>query len=330
MRQKRVLPWREAPTLYRVWISEIMLQQTQVATVIPYFERFIKRFPDVETLARAEEDDVLLHWAGLGYYSRARNLYRAAKQIFSEGGFPKCREGWLSLPGIGPYTAGAILSIALDQPEPILDGNVERVLSRVRRVGREEGDVEFKSRLWKLSLIFVEKGFSHSIRPSVLNQALMELGATVCTPGNPKCSVCPLAGICQARVCGEVESFPPRKPAKKWVQVHEELHCVLAEVVGVGSIMLRRRRKGEWREGLWDLLESAPVSKAVNLGIVETRHVVTNHKIFRKTQVWKLEDSQGWGVAEPDSELRWFSLGSDELPMGSALRKTLEKVREMF
>ena len=145
-RQQRVLPWRDQPTLYRVWVSEIMLQQTQVITVVPYFERFIAKFPDVHALARATEAEVTAQWAGLGYYSRARNLRKGAIAIEAEGRFPATRAEWLEIPGVGDYTAGAILSIAQNLPEPILDGNVERVLSRVRRVSRARGDAAFKSR----------------------------------------------------------------------------------------------------------------------------------------------------------------------------------------
>jgi len=168
-RQQRILPWRENPDTYRVWISEIMLQQTQVVTVIPYFEKFIARFPTVQALAQAPEEDVLLHWAGLGYYSRARNIHRAAKIIDQAGCFPSTREGWLEIPGVGHYTAGAILSISLNQPEAILDGNVERVLSRARRVSRMKGDSFYKERLWRLSRIVVERAFDLKIPPRAAN-----------------------------------------------------------------------------------------------------------------------------------------------------------------
>ncbi len=145
--QKRILPWRNLPSVYRVWISEVMLQQTQVVTVVPYFEKFVAKFPTVEDLAMAPEADVMQLWAGLGYYSRARNIHKTAKMINKQGQFPKTKEEWLDMPGVGPYTAGAILSIAENLPEPILDVNVERVLSRVWCVKRENEDQKFKVRL---------------------------------------------------------------------------------------------------------------------------------------------------------------------------------------
>jgi len=333
-RQKRVLPWREEPTLYRVWISEIMLQQTQVVTVIPYFERFLSRFPTVEILAAASEDDVMAHWAGLGYYSRARNLHRGAKKIAAEG-FPQTRDAWLEISGVGPYTAGAIASIALDSPDPILDGNVERVLSRVRRVGalRQAAPAATKARLWRLSDLFVKTAHRHGIRPSVLNQALMELGATVCTPKNPRCGACPLEDLCRARACGDAEKFPLKKKAKEWVAVAEKTRCL---VDAEGRVLLRKREAGSWRAGLWDLPEELPpaAKKALSkVGSVETKHVVTRHKITRETEVWKVAER---GASEREG-WRWESLeslvGEDAQPsvaVGSALKRTLSRVLERF
>lgn len=340
-RQKRILPWRDQPTLYRVWVSEIMLQQTQVVTVVPYFERFMARFPTVESLAEAPDDDVLKAWAGLGYYSRARNLHRAAKKIAAEG-FPRDRAGWLEIPGVGEYTAGAILSIALDQPEAILDGNVERVLSRVRKVDRKRGDAAYKARLWRLARAFVESAHEAlSIRPSVLNQSLMELGATTCTPKRPKCPLCPLAPLCRARERGEQELYPPKKKPKEWLKVDESMVAVFdAE----GRVLLRKREAGEWRAGLWDLPVSgqAPgwgdLRESRRMGAVESRHVVTRHKVTRVTEVLALPAL--WSAAEAgspvkrgsasESEWRWVSIEDPGVAVGSALKRTLEKIRERF
>ncbi|MGZ3696944.1 MAG: A/G-specific adenine glycosylase [Bdellovibrionota bacterium] len=322
-RRKRALPWRDAPTIYRVWISEIMLQQTQVVTVIPYFEKFMGRFPSVEILAQAPLEDVLMHWAGLGYYSRARNLHRAAQMIVSAGGFPRSREEWVAIPGVGEYTAGAILSIAQGQPEAILDGNVERVLSRLRRVGRTRGDAAYKDRLWRLSRAAVGEAHRLGISPSDFNQALMELGATVCTFRAPKCEVCPVAHACRARAMGTPEAFPPKKKKKVWLVVQEELHCVIREKDG--RVLLRQREDGEWRKGLWDLTSEAP-SGARLLGEVETRYVVTRHKVSRRTQVWR---APTWGAAETGAG-RWVSLDMPEVPVGSPLRKTWKSIRERF
>jgi A/G-specific adenine glycosylase len=339
-RQKRVLPWRDEPTLYRVWISEIMLQQTQVATVIPYFERFVARLPSVEALASAPEEDVLRLWAGLGYYSRARNLHRAAREIVAAGDFPRDREGWLEVPGVGAYTAGAILSIALDLPEPILDGNVERVLSRVRRVGRSprqaKGTAPYKQRLWRLARAFMERAYGgRGLSPSALNQGLMELGATLCSPTKPKCLLCPLASICRAKEFDEVEAYPPRKKPKEWLHVREEVHCVFDHR---GRMLLEQRAPGQWRAGLWDFPESAPTGlKLERVGKVERKLIVTRHKITRIAHVWKLKPARKGAMAlrasegtEPGECGRWISVAEPDVAVGSSLTKTLQTVRETF
>lgn len=330
-RQKRVLPWRDHPTPYRVWVSEIMLQQTQVVAVIPFFERFMERFPSVEALAAAQQEEVMGLWGGLGYYSRARNLHKAAQQIVSAGRFPQNREEWLEIPGVGPYTAGAILSIAYGKPIPILDGNVERVISRIRQVSRDLGDSHFKSRLWRISEIFVTTAYRHQIGPSVLNQALMELGATICTPKKPNCKICPVRTFCRAFQNNVVESYPPKKKPKTWIQVQEKLHCLMNDS---GEVLLRQRVTGEWRAGLWDLLSVKPQElgfQSDSVGQVETRHIVTRHKIKRVTEIWK--------VSEPESKLskssvkkaldgtyRWVSASNTDVPVGSALKRTLNEI----
>ncbi len=345
-RQKRMLPWRDDPSLYRVWVSEIMLQQTQVVTVIPYFERFMGRFPTVESLAEADSEEVMKYWAGLGYYSRARNLHRGAQTIVAKGrasvahgracsddGFPRDRAGWLEIPGVGEYTAGAILSIALGQPEAILDGNVERVLSRARRVSRLRGDAAYKARLWRLSRAFVVRAFERGLKPSAINQALMELGATTCSVRSPKCLLCPLQEICQASRWGEVELFPPKKKRKEWIEVSEELHCFLD---GEGRCLVQKRVKGEWRAGLWDLLsEERPGWN--KLGVIESRHVVTRHKIIRKTHVWVAANSRSavatWSAAEVapgESVVKWVNVREPEVPIGSALKKVWQQIAERF
>ena len=331
-RQKRVLPWRENPSVYRVWISEIMLQQTQVITVVPYFERFMAHFPTVQKLAQASEEEVLLQWSGLGYYSRARNLHKGAKIISARKKFPTTRDEWLEIPGVGPYTAGAILSIAENQIVPILDGNVERVLSRLRCVGRERGDAFYKKKLWKLASLAVVWGAKYKVKPSVMNQALMELGATVCTPKSPTCGRCPIRSICKSNQAQTTERFPPKKKPKEWIRVDETLSCLLNQ----DRVLLRFRKSGEWRSGLWDLPEAEPKKlgkPSVFLGEIETRHVVTRHKIYRKTRILKLSTPQSaepWGVSESlqaGQEFRWVSLDCPEVPLGSAAKKTLEEVR---
>jgi A/G-specific adenine glycosylase len=213
---KRHLPWRLTKDPYRIWLSEIMLQQTRVAAVIPYYERFTAHFPDVRALARARLDRVLSNWAGLGYYSRARNLQRAAKEIVArhEGRFPRPYEAALSLPGIGRYTAAAVLSIAYDKPRAVLDGNVARVLARI---GAVRGDLRTPATWRKLEGAAQNLLAQHA--PGAWNQAMMELGATVCTPKSPRCGDCPAAKWCQARKLGIAHELPPPRRKRDSVDV---------------------------------------------------------------------------------------------------------------
>jgi A/G-specific adenine glycosylase len=209
---RRALPWRKGRDPYRIWLAEIMLQQTRIAAVIPYYERFLRRFPTVESLARARDTEVLKFWAGLGYYTRARNLHRAAKVIVREhaGKFPGTLDAALALPGVGRYTAAAILSIAYDIPLAALDGNVSRFLARLFAL---RGDIH-QPRQRKL-LGELAQNLLPPRAPGDWNQALMELGETICTPRSPRCSECPLARTCRARALGLAEKIPaPRnKPA---------------------------------------------------------------------------------------------------------------------
>ncbi|MBI4584099.1 MAG: A/G-specific adenine glycosylase [Planctomycetes bacterium] len=213
---RRDLPWRRDPTPYRVWVSEVMLQQTQVDTVIPYYQRFLSRFPELADLARARLEEVLPLWSGLGYYRRARDLHAAARKISSEHGgqFPRDRDQVLALPGIGPYTAGAVLSLAFNLPEPVLDGNVERVLTRLLALPGNPRQSANVRRLREEARGLIPAG-----RAGDFNQALMELGALICLPLGPRCLDCPLAGLCRARRRGQPERFPEKKPAKKTVPV---------------------------------------------------------------------------------------------------------------
>lgn len=205
------LPWRRTRDPYAVWVSEIMLQQTQIATVIPYYERWMARFPTIEALADASLDDVLKLWEGLGYYSRARNLHRAARQVVAEGGrIPDTAAGLMRLPGIGRYTAGAIASIAFDEPAPVLDGNVIRVLSRLIDLPDDVTITSTRNKLWRLAAELVRED-----RPGDYNQALMELGQSVCLPANPLCLLCPLARVCLARQRGTQAERPVRPPRRR-------------------------------------------------------------------------------------------------------------------
>jgi A/G-specific adenine glycosylase len=214
--RKRDLPWRRTKDPYHIWLSEIMLQQTRVAAVVPYYESFLTRFPDMQALARARIEAVLSHWAGLGYYSRAKNLHRAAQEIVTrhDGHFPREFDAALALPGIGRYTAAAVLSIAYDQPLAVLDGNVARVLARL---GALRGDLRAPAHWRKL-----EATAQHLLArnaPGDWNQALMELGATVCIPKSPKCEECPVAGCCLARKRGIAGQLPDARKKRASVKV---------------------------------------------------------------------------------------------------------------
>lgn len=206
---RKTLPWQLEKTPYKVWLSEVMLQQTQVSTVIPYFERFISRFPDICALAAAPLDEVLHLWTGLGYYARARNLHKAAQVVATQhsGRFPETMEQVTDLPGVGRSTAGAILSLSLGQHYPILDGNVKRVLARCYAVSGWPGKKEVEKCLWQLSeQVTPAAGVGH------FNQAMMDLGAMVCTRSKPKCEICPLNNGCVAYATGSQASYPGKKP----------------------------------------------------------------------------------------------------------------------
>nr|WP_241505914.1 A/G-specific adenine glycosylase [Parahaliea mediterranea] len=239
------LPWQRDTSAYRVWVSEIMLQQTQVKTVIPYFERFMAAFPTVQALAAAPVDDVLHLWTGLGYYARARNLHRAAQQVCTEhgGSFPACVDTLEALPGIGRSTAGAIVSIAFGQRAVILDGNVKRVLARHQAIDGWPGQTAVHRSLWQ-----VADDFTPAARSADYTQAIMDLGATLCTRGKPRCSDCPVASDCAALASGRQADYPGRKP-KKALPVKQT--TLLIAVAASGEVYLQQRpATGIWG-GLW-------------------------------------------------------------------------------
>ncbi len=213
---QRDLPWRHTKDPYRIWLSEIMLQQTRVAAAIPYYERFLQRFPDVQSLATAPEEEVLRLWSGLGYYSRARNLQKAAQEIVAKhkGQFPTRFDDALGLPGIGNYTAAAILSIAYDAKKAVLDGNVARVLARLCAI---RGDLRESQRWQKLQK--TADSLLEQKSPGDWNQAMMELGATLCTPKSPQCLLCPVAQFCEGRKQGIAESLPEKRKKRATVEV---------------------------------------------------------------------------------------------------------------
>jgi len=241
----RDLPWRRTRDPYAIWVSEIMLQQTRVPTVIPYHEQFLKRFPTIGRLARARLDTVLKLWEGLGYYGRARNLHRTAQEIVSrfDGQMPQSKDELLTLPGIGRYTAGAIASIAFGEREPLVDGNVERVLCRVFRIRGNPKDAAIGKAIWSLAEeLLPDEQVGH------FNQALMELGSEVCTPRSPLCTDCPIERLCEARRHGDQDSLPTRGRKKPL-----PLHIVAVGVIYRGGRMLIDKRKPEGLlGGLWE------------------------------------------------------------------------------
>lgn len=242
---RKDLPWQKSITPYRVWISEIMLQQTQVKTVIPYFQRFMEHFPDVQNLANANEDNVLHLWSGLGYYARARNLHKTAKIVAKQhhGKFPDNLASLTALPGIGRSTAGAILSISMNKPTPILDGNVKRVLTRFHTISGWPGEKQIEKKLWELS----EK-YTPTKRNPEYTQAIMDLGAMICTRTQPKCSICPLEKNCLAHKQHNETQFPSKKP-KKTLPVRKTFMLLIKNYNG--EVLLEKRPPvGIWG-GLW-------------------------------------------------------------------------------
>jgi A/G-specific adenine glycosylase len=249
---RKTLPWQRSRDPYRIWVSEIMLQQTQVSTVIPYYERFLKRFPDVQTLAHAKLDSVLHHWTGLGYYARARNLKRAAEIIVQEHGgrFPRTIEAVAALPGIGRSTAGAILAFAFQQRHPILDGNVKRVLTRLHAIDTPVAQRDTEKALWT----FAER-YTPKTRIADYTQAIMDLGATLCRTHKPDCQACPLQRDCAARAQGTPEKFPVRR-ARQTLPVRKIAMLMIRDARG-RVLLTQRPPVGVWG-GLWGFPECAP------------------------------------------------------------------------
>ncbi len=244
---RKNLPWQQNKTAYRVWLSEIMLQQTQVATVIPYFERFTERFPTIADLAQASQDEVLHYWTGLGYYARARNLHKTA-QIIAEtyhGEFPTILEDVNALPGIGRSTAGAILSSVYLQPHSILDGNVKRTLSRCFAIDGWPGQKTVENRLWSIA-----EEHTPDIDVDKYNQAMMDMGAMVCTRSKPKCSLCPVSEICISLKQGNPEDYPGKKPKKNKPEKSTFFIILVAE----NQVWLEQRPS----QGIWGGLHCFP------------------------------------------------------------------------
>ena len=316
----RKLPWRAAPggrgDPYHVFVSEAMLQQTQVATVIEYFNRFVQRWPTVRDLAAADEQQVLAAWQGLGYYRRARNLHRAAKIIVDDHGgqIPDTVESLQKLPGVGRYTAGAIASIAFRRPAPILDGNVKRVLARLLAITQPVDERSVEQRLWALAQDAVRR----ARHPGDVNQALMELGAMVCTPKSPACLTCSVRKFCMAAERGLVDDLPVI--AKRTKQVEVTHHVIAIERNGKYRFE-QRPDHGLWA-GMWQLTtheDGLPRQTGREIG--RFVHITTHRRITFVVYHRKARSARGNGV--------WRSLDNvDDLPLSNAQQRAIELVKD--
>lgn len=306
-RAHRDLPWRRTRDPYRIWVSEIMLQQTRVAAALPYYERFVAAFPDVEALAAAPQEKLLALWSGLGYYSRARNLQKAARQIVERGSFPRTYEAIRELAGVGEYTAAAVASIAFDLPYAVLDGNVLRVLARLTNDDGEITSGATRKRLKSVAGELVDRK-----RPGLFNQAMMELGATVCLPKQPQCGKCPLAQHCEACRTGRQTQLPVKRARPKTIRIDK----VLLRIERRGRVLLWQRPPGGGRmAGFWELPESIPgARKGEPLG--EFRHTITHHHY--RCMVRKAS------LSSTPRGFRWWPLTRlHEIPLSTTAKKAL-------
>jgi A/G-specific adenine glycosylase len=347
VRSARDLPWRRTLDPYAIWISEIMLQQTQVKTVIPYWERWMKTLPDVASLAAAPEQRVLKLWEGLGYYTRARNLQKAAQQLVAQhaGQFPRDFDAVLALPGIGRYTAGAVTSIAFNAPAPILDGNVIRVLTRLFAIAGNPRDKTTNALLWQLATQLVETAASSQLPTfhsqlllsgpcSALNQSLMELGATVCTPQNPQCAACPVRVHCVAHREQRVTELPHLAP--RATATRREFHTFVVE--RGGNYLVTQRPAGGVNARLWEFpnveVTAPPGSPGDSLKqllrvtarcepLCEITHSITRYRITQR--VFRV----GWKSAAENipANTCWRDLPSlHALPFTSAHKRILRRI----
>ena len=322
------LPWQQQTTPYRVWVSEVMLQQTQVATVIPYYQRFMARFANVQALAEGDEDEVLALWSGLGYYSRARNLHNAAHLIRDQHGgqFPELIDEVVALPGIGRSTAGAILSIASGQHHSILDGNVKRVLSRFHAVEGWPGKRGVEQRLWTLA-----SEHTPQQRTADYTQAIMDLGATLCTRSKPACDNCPMSRDCEANLQQRVGEFPGKKPRKALPTKQVVMPVVLNSR---GEVLLEKRPPSGIWGGLWSLPEcsdeadfeqwcgrlGAEVSSADTLE--PFKHTFSHYHLMIQPQ--RIEVGESAKRVADEGVMRWQALSKlEELGLPAPIRRIL-------
>jgi A/G-specific adenine glycosylase len=312
---KRDLPWRRTRDPYAIWLSEIMLQQTRVTAALPYYERFLARFPDIGALANAAESDLLAHWAGLGYYSRARNMQRAAKALHAAGKFPGSYEEIRALPGIGDYTAAAVASIAFDLPRAVVDGNVFRVLSRVY-----EDSTDIASAGARKHFSRIADGLLDRTRPGDFNQALMELGATVCLPRNPQCLLCPLQALCRARESGRQNEFPLKTSSQKLVAEQRTVFWIEHD----NKILAwRRGQKASLMAGFWELPEQEHLPDvAAGRRLGSFRHGITFHSYsFNVVAAERPPEYPG---------CEWLNVQElDTIPVSTIFRKAAQVVRKL-
>lgn len=335
----RGLPWRRERTPYRVWLAEVMLQQTRAETVAPYFERFVSRFPNVQALAEAPLEDILKVWEGLGYYARARHLHAAAQKIVVEygGQLPDTFEGLLALPGVGRYTAGAIASIAFGRDVPAVDGNVRRVLARVFAVREDMSRPAVRRQLEALAVSLLPAG-----QAGAFNEALMELGATLCLPRAPRCSDCPMRDLCRAYAQGEQESLPVRHP-RRTIPHYDVTAAVL--IRDDGRVLVTQRHAEDMLGGLWEfpggkceegetlaecltreMREELGIEIEVNEPLAVVRHAYTHFRITLHALLCRLV------AGEPRcldcAAFRWVTpVELDALPLSVADRKVAQALQ---
>ena len=332
---QRPMPWRaragQTPNPYHVLLSEAMLQQTQVATVVPYFLRFIDAFPTIDALARANEQQVLRLWQGLGYYSRAHNLLKAARMVVErfDGMVPRTVDELLTLPGVGRYTAGAIASIAYDTHAPILDGNVVRVLCRIDALRRDPRDKAVQFQLWARA-----ESLLPDCRTGDFNQSMMELGATVCTPKNPSCLICPVRQMCRAQASGIQDRIPPAKQTKPLKAERRWVFCVQR---CDGKYLIEQRPPiGRWA-GMWQFISVEAATDTITPAVAQTAcgyalkgltPLATVHHTLTHRQ-YQFDAYRGTAKARANaiSPRRWATLAEmEELPFSKpqlAIRKRL-------
>lgn len=315
---RRHLPWQQTRDPYRIWLSEIMLQQTQVSTVIPYYERFLERFPDIAALAAADQEDIMPYWAGLGYYARARNLHRCARAIMEKHGgrFPPGSQEIAELPGIGRSTAAAIAAFAYGERSPIMDGNVKRVFARHFAVRGYPGKAAVEHRLWKLAEHALQEA-GPDIDMTAYTQGLMDLGSQVCTRGRPECSACPVSATCEARRLGLEQTLPEPRPRRSVPQKQ----CAMLLLHCDDRVLLEKQPEpGIWG-GLWSLprfdTPEALAAACLNMGVTVTPadrmasfvHVFSHFRL--EISPWKVK--VGPQLAEPLPGQRWIPI--EELPI---------------